>query len=55
LDDHGYAPLSGHVLIHWFVARVARLVLLMEQALLTLPEYRSSPSVFGGIRVAQRT
>ena len=53
LDDNGYAPLSGHVLIHWFVTRVTRRVLLMDQEQLTLPEYRSSSSVFGGIHVAQ--
>jgi len=58
-NDHGYVPLVVNtsksflhsLLITGFVTRITRLVVLVEQELLTLPEPLSSLSVFSGIRV----
>ena len=41
------------LLITWFVTRITRLVPLVEQELLTLPEHISSITEFGGIRVTR--
>ena len=57
-NDHGYVPLVVTTsrsfphsrLITGFVARLTRRVPLMEQELLTLREYMSSPPVFCGVR-----
>jgi hypothetical protein len=60
-NDHGYVPLvvstsrSFHHsrLITGFVTRLTRRVPLVEQKLLTLPEYPSPPPVFTGVRVTR--
>jgi len=39
--------------ITWFTTRVTRRVPLVDQELLTLSEYLSSPPGFGGVRVAR--
>ena len=48
-----FRPFLHSWLIIWFVTRVTRRVPLVEQELLTLPEYPSTPPVFRVIRVAQ--
>ena len=55
---HGYIPLVVNTFrsfshswrITGFVTKVSRLVSLVEQELLTLPEHPSSPPVFSGVR-----
>ena len=46
-----YFPHAWHTTV--FVAKVTRLVLLMEQELPTLPEHLSSSQVFSGVHVAR--
>jgi hypothetical protein len=60
-NDHGYVPLVVNAsqsfphsrLITGFVTRLKRRLSLVEQDLLTLPEYPSSPPVFSGVRVSR--
>ena len=57
--DDGYVPLVANTslsfphswLITGFATRLTRLVWLMEQELLTHPEYMSSTPVFSGVRI----
>ena len=58
-NDHGYVPLVINTslsfphswLVTEFVTRFSRRVPLVEQELLTLQDYPSSPSVFSGVHV----
>ena len=60
-NDHGYVPFAVNTsrsfphlrLITGFATRLTRLVPLVEQELLTLPEHLSSPPVFSGVRVTR--
>ena len=60
-NDHRYVPLVVSTprsfprswLITGFVTRLTRLVSLVVQERLTLPEHLSSPSVFSGVRVTR--
>ena len=60
-NDHRYVPLVVSIsrsfphswLFTGFVTRLTRLVPLLEQELLTLPEHLNSPPVFSSIRVTQ--
>jgi hypothetical protein len=60
-NDHGYVPLVENTsryfphswLITGFVTELTRRVPLVEQELLTLPKHRSSPPVFGRVRVSR--
>jgi hypothetical protein len=40
-------------LITWFVTRITRRVLLLDQELITLPEHLSSTPVYSGVRVTR--
>jgi hypothetical protein len=40
-------------LVTWFLTKVIRLVPLLEQKLLTIPEHLSSPLYLSGVRIAQ--
>jgi hypothetical protein len=60
-NDHGYVPFventsrsfSHSWFITGFITRLTRRVPLVEQELLTLPEYLSSPPVLTGVRVTR--
>jgi len=60
-NDHRYVPLVVNTsrsfpqsrLVSEFVTRLTRRVPLVEQELLTLPEHRSSPPHFSGVRVTR--
>jgi hypothetical protein len=62
ITDHGYVPpvvintsrsFPHSWLIIGFVTRLTRRVSLVEQEQLTLPGHLSTPTVFGGVRVAR--